>query len=92
VQNRLRDCNIDNIFEIFQRVFAGQVEIHAQDLARRETLQSRKLIRETVENGAEVQHQESLESQFVHRYPKSAAKKQIAQNEERDPNSTEWKC
>ena len=85
--NRLRDCNFDNIFEIFQRVFAGQVEIHAQDLARREKLQSRKLIRETVENppGAEVQHQESLESQFGRIvYPKSAAK-QIAQNEEARP-------
>jgi hypothetical protein len=64
--NRLRGCNFDNIFEIFQRVLVGQEEIHAQELARKEKLQARKLIRETVENppGAEVQHQESLESKF----------------------------
>jgi len=57
--NRLLGCNFDNIFEIFQRVLAGQEEIQASELARNEKRQARKLEVEA-QDPIQVQRQESI--------------------------------
>ena len=57
--NRLLGCNFDNIFEIFQRVLAGQEEIQARELARNEKRQARKLEVEA-QDPIQVQRQESI--------------------------------